>query len=118
VFACYEVDGVLRCPLLYMAPLVNDETDDFSATSHQAFLATMLARDYQKRLDQILFLVGDNCGVNRRLGTLMGVPLVGCASHRLNRAVAARLSECAEDVDMVQALMVKLGTLHHSAKLR
>ncbi|EGZ06639.1 hypothetical protein PHYSODRAFT_340857 [Phytophthora sojae] len=118
VFACYEVDGVLRCPLLCMAPLVNDETDDFSAASHQASLATMLARDYQKRLDQVLFLVGDNCGVNRRLATLMGVPLVGCASHRLNRAVAARLSECAEDVDMVQALMVKLRTLHHSAKLR
>ncbi|EGZ28700.1 hypothetical protein PHYSODRAFT_248221 [Phytophthora sojae] len=77
VFACYEVDGVLRCPLLCMAPLVNDETDDFSAASHQAFLATMLARDYQKRLDQVLFLVGDNCGVNRRLATLMGVPLIG-----------------------------------------
>ncbi|KAE9021271.1 hypothetical protein PF005_g6009 [Phytophthora fragariae] len=48
----------------------------------------------------------------------MGVPLVGCASHRLNRAVAARLSECAEDLDLVLALMTKLRTLHHSAKLR
>ncbi|POM60916.1 hypothetical protein PHPALM_30161, partial [Phytophthora palmivora] len=85
---------------------------------HQAFLATMLARDYQKRPEQVLFLVGDNCSVNRRLATLMGVPLVGCASHRLNRAVAAQLSECADDLDLVQALMIKLRTLHHSAKLR
>ncbi|KAG6610903.1 GTP-dependent nucleic acid-binding protein engD [Phytophthora cinnamomi] len=100
----------------------SDDSEQWSqslrATSHQAFLATMLARDYQKRPEQVLFLVGDNCGVNRRLATLMGVPLVGCASHRLNRAVAARLSECADDLDLVQALMIKLRTLHHSAKLR
>ncbi|KAE9041624.1 hypothetical protein PR002_g4347 [Phytophthora rubi] len=72
VFAWYEVDGVVRCPLLCMTPLANEETDDFSAASHQAFLASMLARDYQKRLEQCTFLVGDNCGVNRRLATLMG----------------------------------------------
>ncbi|KAJ8540608.1 hypothetical protein ON010_g12618 [Phytophthora cinnamomi] len=118
VFACYEVDGGMRCTLLCMAPLVNEETSDFSAASHQAFLATMLARDYQKRPEQVLFLVGDNCGVNCRLATLMGVPLVGCASHRLNCAVAARLSECADDLDLMQALMIKLRILHHSAKLR
>ncbi|KAG6578275.1 uncharacterized protein IUM83_16529 [Phytophthora cinnamomi] len=118
VFACCEVDGGIRCPLFCMAPLVNEETDDFSAASHQAFLATMLARDYQKRPEQVLFLVGDNCGVNRRLATLMGVPLVGCASHRHNRSVAARLSECADDLDLVQALKIKLRTLDHSAKLR
>ncbi|POM63183.1 hypothetical protein PHPALM_27548, partial [Phytophthora palmivora] len=118
VFACYEIDGGMRCPLLCTAPFVNEETDDLSAASHQAFLATMLARDYQKRPEQVLFLVGDNCSVNRRLATLMGVPLVGCASLRLNRAVAAQLSECAGDLDLVQALMIKLRTLHHSAKLR
>eukprot|EP00644_Phytophthora_capsici_P000652 jgi/Phyca11/109215/e_gw1.16.455.1 len=78
----------------------------------------MLLRDYNKRLEQCVFLVGDNCSVNRRLATLMGVPLVGCASHRLNRAVAAQLSEHAEDLDLVQTLMLKLRTLTQSAKLR
>ncbi|ETN16032.1 hypothetical protein PPTG_06264 [Phytophthora nicotianae INRA-310] len=34
-----------------------------------------------------MFVVGDNCAVNKRLAHLMGVPLVGCASHRLNLAV-------------------------------
>ncbi|KAE9116592.1 hypothetical protein PF007_g9603 [Phytophthora fragariae] len=92
-------------------------TDDFSAASHQAFLASILARDYKTRLDQCTFLVGDICGVNHRLDINMG-PLVGCANHRLNRPVAARLSECAEDLDLGQALMIKLQTLHHSGKFR
>ncbi|ETO78802.1 hypothetical protein F444_06353 [Phytophthora nicotianae P1976] len=118
VFAWYEVDEAIRCPLLSMAPLVNEETDDLSAATHQAFLRTMLLRDYNKRLQQCVFPVGDNCSVNRRLATLMGVPLVGCASHRLNRAVAAELSEHAEDLDLVQTLMLKLRTLTQSAKLR
>ncbi|ETI34368.1 hypothetical protein F443_19114 [Phytophthora nicotianae P1569] len=111
-------DEAIRCPLLSMAPLVNEETDDLSAATHQAFLRTMLLRDYNKRLEQCVFLVGDNCSVNRRFATLMGVPLVGCASHRLNRAVAAELSEHAEDLDLVQTLMLKLRTLTQSAKLR
>ncbi|KAG6951963.1 hypothetical protein JG688_00013496, partial [Phytophthora aleatoria] len=34
---------------------------------------------YNKRLEQCLFLVVDNCSVNRCLATLMGVPLIGCA---------------------------------------
>ncbi|ETI47087.1 hypothetical protein F443_08620 [Phytophthora nicotianae P1569] len=109
VFAWYEVDEAIRCPLLSMAPLVNEETDDLSAATHQAFLRTMLLRDYNKRLEQCVFPVGDNCSVNRRLATLMGVPLVGCASHRLNRAVAAELSEHAEDLDLVQTLMLSYG---------
>ncbi|POM81029.1 LOW QUALITY PROTEIN: Hypothetical protein PHPALM_1062 [Phytophthora palmivora] len=109
VFACYE--GSAFPPALH-ALLVSDETVDFSAASHQAFLASMLARDYQKSLEQCIFLR------NRRLATLIDVLLVGCASHRLNRAVTARLSECGEDIDLLQTLMVKLWTLHHSAKLR
>ncbi|KAG6943661.1 hypothetical protein JG687_00018315 [Phytophthora cactorum] len=48
----------------------------------------------------------------------MGVPLIGCASHRLNRAVAAQLCEHADGLDLVQALMLKLRTLSLSAKLR
>ncbi|ETM98322.1 hypothetical protein PPTG_19612 [Phytophthora nicotianae INRA-310] len=48
----------------------------------------------------------------------MDVPLIGCASHRLNRAVAAQLKEHADDLDLVQTLMLKLRTLTQSAELR
>ncbi|ETP05005.1 hypothetical protein F441_18303 [Phytophthora nicotianae CJ01A1] len=117
-FACDEVNGVLVTPLLAMAPLINEPDDNLSARSHYEFLATMLPRDYGVQIDQCRFVVGDNCSVNRSLAILMRVPLVGCASHRLNRAVQHYLLQHEEDLAAVQALMIKLKTLTQSAKLR
>ncbi|EGZ08877.1 hypothetical protein PHYSODRAFT_288643, partial [Phytophthora sojae] len=118
VFACYEVNGCPKTTLLSMAPLLDALDDDLSAQGHLEFLATMLPRDYGVQLAQCRFLVADNCAVNRRLATLMSVPLVGCASHRLNLAVQADMVSHEEDLAAVQALMVKLRTLTQSAKLR
>ncbi|KAG3233520.1 hypothetical protein PI124_g21406 [Phytophthora idaei] len=97
-FACFERNGELVTVLLGMAPLLNEPNDDLSARTHLEFLATMLPRDYRVQIEQCRFLVGDNCAVNRLLATLMGVPLVGCASHRLNRAVQHDLAQHEEDV--------------------
>ncbi|ETO63928.1 hypothetical protein F444_18438 [Phytophthora nicotianae P1976] len=97
-FACDEVNGVLVTPLLAMAPLINEPDDNLSARSHYEFLATMLPRDYGVQIDQCRFVVGDNCSVNRSLAILMRVPLVGCASHRLNRAVQHYLLQHEEDL--------------------
>ncbi|ETP17863.1 hypothetical protein F441_07822, partial [Phytophthora nicotianae CJ01A1] len=77
VFACYKVRGVTKTPLLSMAPLLNEPDEDLSARGHMEFLAEMLPRDFGKQLSDCLFVVGDNCSVNRLLATLMGVPLVG-----------------------------------------
>ncbi|ETK79296.1 hypothetical protein L915_14829 [Phytophthora nicotianae] len=118
VFACYEVNGQVKTPILCMTPLMNEPDDDLSAVAHREFLANMLSRDFGKQLDQCVFLVGDNCSVNKRLATLIGVPLIGCASHRLNRAVQHELHEHKADLAEVQALMIKLRTLTQSAKLR
>ncbi|KAG6976227.1 hypothetical protein JG688_00001584 [Phytophthora aleatoria] len=46
VFACYEVDGVMKTPLLCMAPLPNKPDEDLSARGHYELLAGMLSRDY------------------------------------------------------------------------
>ncbi|POM62988.1 hypothetical protein PHPALM_27785 [Phytophthora palmivora] len=117
VFACYEIDGVLKPPLL--APLLETlDDDDLSARGHMEFLANMLPRDFGKQFSQCLFLVADNCAVNSLLATLMGVPLVGCASHRLNLAVQADMVEFGPDLYLVQSLMLKLRTISQSAKLR
>ncbi|EGZ20189.1 hypothetical protein PHYSODRAFT_245860 [Phytophthora sojae] len=117
VFACYEVNGCPKTTLLSMAPLLDALDDDLSAQGHLEFL-TMLPRDYGVQLAQCRFLVADNCAVNRRLATLMSVPLVGCASHRLNLAVQAGMASHEEDLAAVQTLMIKLRTLTQSAKLR
>ncbi|OWY96930.1 hypothetical protein PHMEG_00032673, partial [Phytophthora megakarya] len=52
------------------------------------------------------------------LATLMGVPLVGCANHRLNLAVQADMDDFKADLDSVHCLMLTLCTLSQSAKLR
>ncbi|KAG3108080.1 hypothetical protein PI125_g12144 [Phytophthora idaei] len=118
VYAHYEVHGVVKTPLLCMAPVLNEEEESLSACGHMEFLATMLPRDYGKQLDQCCFLVADNCAVNRWVATLMGVPLVGCASHRLNRAVQVEMEAYEDDLDAVQKLMIRMRTLTQSAKLR
>ncbi|OWZ02339.1 hypothetical protein PHMEG_00026113 [Phytophthora megakarya] len=69
------------------------------------------------QVGQSRFQVGDNCAVNRLFTTLLGVPLVGCASHRLNRAVQQDMTQHKDDLAAVQALMIKLWTLTQSAKL-
>ncbi|KAG3240872.1 hypothetical protein PI124_g14249 [Phytophthora idaei] len=101
-----------------MVPLLNEVDDDLSAESHHDFLATMPPRDYEVQLEHCRFVAGDNCSVYRRLVTLMEVPLVGCANHRLNLAVQDDLRAHEQDLTAVQALMIKLGTLTQSAKLR
>ncbi|ETI36912.1 hypothetical protein F443_17017 [Phytophthora nicotianae P1569] len=108
VYARYEVDGVAKTPLLCMAPLLSDEEEDLPARGHMEFLATMLPRGYGKQLGMCCFLVADNCSVNRRLATLMGVPLV----------VQLELADYEEELDTVQKLMLKLRTLTQLAKLR
>ncbi|ETP52673.1 hypothetical protein F442_02350 [Phytophthora nicotianae P10297] len=72
----------------------------------------------KKTVKQCLFLVGDNCSVNKKLANLMGIPRVGCASHRLILAVKALLALYEADVCEVQRLMKQLKTLSEGAKLR
>ncbi|KAE9162259.1 hypothetical protein PF002_g31398 [Phytophthora fragariae] len=72
--------------------------------------------DYGVQLEQCRFFVGDNCSVNRQLATLTGVPLIGCASHRLNLAVKADMASHKDDLAAVHALMVEdqLSACHPS----
>ncbi|KAG6951197.1 hypothetical protein JG688_00013836 [Phytophthora aleatoria] len=59
-----------------------------------------------------------NYVLNHRLATLMGAPLVGRVSHRLNRAVQVEMEDYETELHAVQKLMIRLQTLTQSAKLR
>ncbi|KAG4238184.1 hypothetical protein PC116_g13765 [Phytophthora cactorum] len=111
VFACYEVNGSLKTPLLSMALLLNEANNDLYAESHLDFLVTILPRDFGVHLVQCRFIVGDNGSVNRRLATLMEVSLVGCASHRLNLAVQDDLAVHEDDLAAVQVLFRYLNVI-------
>uniref|UniRef100_H3GNN0 HAT C-terminal dimerisation domain-containing protein n=1 Tax=Phytophthora ramorum TaxID=164328 RepID=H3GNN0_PHYRM len=75
-------DDQLHCVLLAVAPL--DEADQ-SAASHVAFIRNILAI-YGQSPAHLRFLIGDNCATIQLTATMFGIPLVGCASHRLNLA--------------------------------
>ncbi|ETN20376.1 hypothetical protein PPTG_03398 [Phytophthora nicotianae INRA-310] len=117
VFACYETPSGPQYPLLSLAPIVVDAAGRFDAETHMAALAAFLPY-FGKDLSNCIFLVGDNCAVNKRLARLMGIPLVGCASHRLNLAVRTLLEPHEADLEQVQSLMKRLRTLTQAAKLR
>ncbi|ETL27788.1 hypothetical protein L916_18729 [Phytophthora nicotianae] len=79
-FACFERSGELVTVLLRMAPHLNE--------------------DYGVQIEQCRFLVGD-CVTNCLLATLMEVLLVGCASHRLNRAMQYDMVQHEDDLAAV-----------------
>ncbi|KAG2796314.1 hypothetical protein PC112_g22265 [Phytophthora cactorum] len=115
VHACYDRNGAHHCPLIYMAPIINGTDDRLNAECHMSALASFLSF-FGKDLSNVMFLVGDNCAVNKRLARLMGVPLVGCASHRLNLVVRHFLEPYEEEREQVQSLMKRLRTINQAAK--
>ena len=85
---------------------------------------------FDKSFAALLFLSGDNASVNVRLSDLITrnlresgvekiVPLIGCASHRLNLAVKAYIkANYKELMEEVHALMADLRTMKNRYKLR
>lgn len=59
-------------------------------------------------------LIGYNCNVNRSISTKMGIPLLGCDTHRFREI----LDEEDNSVKQVRQLMKKLHTPLISANLR
>lgn len=117
VFACFDSSAGPCFPLLSMAPIMDEPDDRLNAEGHRNAIERFLPY-FGKSLSNVLFLVGDNCTVNKRLANLMGVPLVGCASHRLNLAVRKFIAPDEDALEQVQLLMRKLRTLRQAAKLR
>ncbi|GMF33445.1 unnamed protein product [Phytophthora fragariaefolia] len=118
VFASFRHDGKTHNILIAMAPIIDDEVDDHTASSHVKFLDTILSY-YGHNKASIVYIIGDNCSVNCAVADQLKVPMVGCASHRLNLAVTLRLADDDDLLEKVQKLMCKLkNSLLAAAKLR
>ncbi|KAG3085972.1 hypothetical protein PI124_g18311 [Phytophthora idaei] len=89
VYGVFEADGVLRMQLLAVSPLQDDSQD---ADAHIKLFDGLLDV-YNKKRDMVAFVIGDNCSTNQSITTKLGVPLVGCASHRCILAVNRYLTE-------------------------
>jgi hypothetical protein len=96
----YGADSAVQTPLLFPAPVINAPDKQHGAENYIAAIETVLSFS-AKAFSHCVLLVGDNCAVNKRLARLMKVPLVGCASHRLNLAVKLMIAEFDSDLDMI-----------------
>ncbi|POM66721.1 LOW QUALITY PROTEIN: Hypothetical protein PHPALM_17370 [Phytophthora palmivora] len=116
VFASFRHDGKTHNILIAMAPIIDDEVDDHTTSSH--FLDTILSY-YGHSKSSIAYIVDDNCPVNCAVADQLKVPTVGCASHRLNLAVNLLLADDDDLLEKIQKLMCKLkNSLLEAAKLR
>lgn len=117
VFATYPSENSVGYErvLLTFSPLQDESS--LKAEEHLEFMDYILGL-YEKSWDNVVALVGDNCGTNRKTARIVNKPLVGCASHRYNLAVRQVVEESQSLVDQVQQLMVQLRTLIGAAKLR
>ena len=62
---------------------------------------------YNRNLENIVCLIGDNVAVNKSCANIIGVLLIGCASHKLNLAVTGFLNEHGSLFCKVNRLMGK-----------
>lgn len=119
VFVCVpqkEKEAAPRKYLVAFAPLLDETSLD--AVTHKAFLESILDF-YKLPQSKLICIIGDNCNLNKRLATIMEIPLVGCRSHRLNLAVEGYMNHnLKEEIESVSKLMSKCSTLKNSGRLR
>lgn len=107
VFACFLHDSKRDEALLGIAPLLDSDDDDLSAASHIKFLEYILSL-YKRTLADVIYMVADNSSVNTCISKAINIPMVGCASHRLNLASQQFLKASEPLIDKVHKLMVKI----------
>ena len=115
VYAVYAKDGKRISVMLAFAPLIDETT--MTADSHVDLVLFALSV-YKKSINNIQFMVAVNENLNKAVADKLGVPLIGCATHRLNLAV----KNCVivgqlHEID-VNKKMAKLSGLKKSAELR
>jgi len=103
-------------PMLAFAPLLDEEKQ--TAAEHIAWFESTL-RIYNKTLDDVKFIVADNCSVNKAIADLLRCGFIGCASHRLHLSVMLEVTKPIDDIlEKIDAIMIKYSTVKYAAKLR
>lgn len=100
--------------LLCFTNLIDES--NWNATNYAETIMNVLST-FNRSLGNVVCLIGDNCNTNKKLATILKLPLIGCASHKLNLAVENYLKNFSE-IEVVNKLMIKLSTPIKSAKLK
>ena len=115
IFASYAQDVKAKMNLLAIAPPFDEE--NYDAASHKAFMGDVLGL-FNKNFSNLIFLVGDNAPVNKSLADLLGVPFIGCASHRFNLACKHYLDPFESALSKINDIMKTLCNIKQAGKLR
>lgn len=113
MYAVIIKEETIKYILLAIQPLVDGS---FTAEAHALFMEETLM-NFGKHVQSISVLIGDNCNVNKCIADRLGVPLLGCASHRLNLAVKLFLHPHDGVLEKVHQFMTKLSTKKRMGKL-
>jgi hypothetical protein len=109
VFATYMFADVAQQTLLAVSPM-GDETSLGAKAVVDFIEDTLLV--YGKGLCNIAFLISDNTALNPKVALDLGVPFIGCMSHRLNLAVNRYFDHSRN----VEACLVQLHDLMSSLR--
>ncbi|KAG3084560.1 hypothetical protein PC121_g5373 [Phytophthora cactorum] len=112
IYGIFTKDGILSQVLLSISPAEYGQ----SAEAYLEMIDAVL-EIYNKDSAMIMFIVADNCATNQAIVTRLGVPLIGCASHRFNLAVCRYLEAYKPLIDQVQTLCIHLRYPNNAAEL-
>ena len=93
--------------MLSMKPLLAEGIRGMRAQDHLDHVEKVL-ETFGKTFENVLCIVGDNCSVNQSMARILGVPLIGCASHKFNLAVRQWIARQAE----LTPILKKVSLLH------
>ena len=91
--------------------------DSQNADAHITYIEFVL-RLFGKWWDNVVAITGDNCATNVAIANKVGIPFVGCASHRFNLAVQDIITTHDDLMDKVNNLMRRLKYAIPASKLR
>ena len=94
--------------MLSFSPCLDESSQ--TADEHLKLLESALEY-YNKSLENVCALIGDNCATNKRLANLCGIPLVGCFSHILNLAVKKYYFEVPARKQLISKVSNLIGIL-------
>jgi hypothetical protein len=103
--------------LLGFSPPLDENT--YTAEAHRDLLVS-IADVYSRYVADIVVLIGDNCEKNQATTTLLGVPLLGCACHKLNLAIKQFVKQqpgALDAIDRVSSLASMANPLKPAAAL-
>jgi hypothetical protein len=92
------------------------DVTDLSANSQSALILETL-QIYGRNISNVVCIIGDNCSTNKSTANKLGVPLLGCASHRFNLAVNFYLKDFESKLEKVSQISRKRRTIKNSAEL-